>query len=360
MRFFAALWVVGYHFLPILLPGARETIPFVERGRLGVELFFILSGFILSHVYFQAFESKAFDYKKFVWARFARVYPLHLLTMAVFAAVSVMALIVGINISGDLTRLDTVWQNLTLTHAWGVSPAAAWNTPSWSISAEWFAYLAFPLFATIGMQFRQRPRTFVLLAAASIPALYLVWGGLMGSVMADQTILFGVLRIIPTFAYGMALYLWFRDGAFQSRRASAWLTVCATVAMLALAALDAFDGWIVISAGLIILGLAGLARSGDKTLGHPVLVWLGEVSFAIYMFLYVWEVLLLKVYEKLGLYVPGEALHPALWLMLPVGLMMIASAAHHLVEHPARNALRKLYGGLRPKPERTVTSSRKV
>lgn len=340
VRFFAALWVVVYHYLPVLIPGAREDIALVERGRLGVELFFVLSGFILSHVYFAAVETKQFNYGAFMWARFARIYPLHLAAFLSFAAMAVVASVVGMDIGGGLFRTDTIWQNLTLTHAWGVSPQAAWNTPSWSISAEWFAYLLFPVFALVAMRFLGRTKVLVGLAALSIPLLYIIWQAAVGENLAEQTVHFGALRIVPTFMFGMALYLWFRKGGFNTAGRAGALTVSATLAMLVLSAIGAFDGFIVIAGGFIILGLAGLSQTDSKTLSQPVMVWLGEVSFAIYMFLYVWEIFLLKGYEKLGLYVPGQGLAPMLWMALPVGLMVIATIAHHGIERPARTWLR--------------------
>ena len=79
LRFLAALWVVVYLMWPNLAVGGMPAL--AAKGYLGVELFFVLSGFILSHVYLQAFGEKRFGYKGFLWARIARVYPLHLFTL---------------------------------------------------------------------------------------------------------------------------------------------------------------------------------------------------------------------------------------------------------------------------------------
>ena len=75
LRFFAAAWVVMYTFWPDLGVGLVPVA--VTKGYLGVETFFVLSGFILSHVYLQAAGEKQFRYGGFLWARIARVYPLH-------------------------------------------------------------------------------------------------------------------------------------------------------------------------------------------------------------------------------------------------------------------------------------------
>ena len=76
MRFFAAAWVVLYHYWPLLVAGEKPAL--VARGYLGVELFFVLSGFILSHVYLESFGARTFSYGRFLWARLARIYPVHL------------------------------------------------------------------------------------------------------------------------------------------------------------------------------------------------------------------------------------------------------------------------------------------
>ena len=78
MRFFAAMWVVAMDYTPSLGLGMSSL---VAKGYLGVELFFVLSGFILSHVYMESFGERRFSYPDFLWARLARVYPVHLATL---------------------------------------------------------------------------------------------------------------------------------------------------------------------------------------------------------------------------------------------------------------------------------------
>ena len=73
LRGFAALAVVGFHFAPLM-----AGIPIFSKGFLGVDLFFLLSGFILTTVY-----SKELNVRSFFVARAARTYPLHLFTLAV-------------------------------------------------------------------------------------------------------------------------------------------------------------------------------------------------------------------------------------------------------------------------------------
>ena len=58
----------------------------IGKGYLGVELFFTLSGFILCHVYLQGFGEGGFKYADFLWARLARIYPVHVATLRAWAS----------------------------------------------------------------------------------------------------------------------------------------------------------------------------------------------------------------------------------------------------------------------------------
>jgi hypothetical protein len=72
LRICAALWVLVYHFRNHLDLGL-ERFGLAAKGYLGVDLFFILSGFILSHVYTRAWAERRFNYGSFLWARLARL-----------------------------------------------------------------------------------------------------------------------------------------------------------------------------------------------------------------------------------------------------------------------------------------------
>ena len=94
LRFFAAMWVVAFHYWPNLSP---VLPPLVAKGYLGVELFFVLSGFILCHVYLDSVADGGFRYGSFLWARLARIYPLHLATLAGIGAMALAALAAGVS-----------------------------------------------------------------------------------------------------------------------------------------------------------------------------------------------------------------------------------------------------------------------
>ena len=151
LRFFAALWVVAYHYWPSLTGGYPVL---VDKGYLGVELFFVLSGFILAHVYLDDAGAGRLNYGRFLWARLARIYPVHLVTLAAIGLMGALALALGYPMRHQVIVWSVLPQTLLLIHAWGTASVSAWNHPSWSISAEWFAYVFFPLFAAAAWALR--------------------------------------------------------------------------------------------------------------------------------------------------------------------------------------------------------------
>ena len=169
LRFYAAMWVVLFHYWPKLAVG--WTPDFVLRGYLGVELFFVLSGFILWAVYRPALETGRFRYGSFLWARLARVYPLHIATLAGVGLMAFAAVKAGFGIDPAILSWASLPANLFMVHAWGLAPEAGWNHPSWSISAEWFAYLSFPIFGWAALALKSRPWAAVAGALALMTGL---------------------------------------------------------------------------------------------------------------------------------------------------------------------------------------------
>ncbi|MCA8886093.1 MAG: acyltransferase, partial [Hyphomonadaceae bacterium] len=147
LRFIAAFWVLLYHFKDHLGLGMGQ-FGLVADGYLGVDLFFTLSGFILAHVYLTSVEDGRFGYGGFLKNRIARVYPMHLAALGAMLVLFAGAAVLGVGESNpDAFRLSDLPAHLLMIHAWGTTPTVGWNFPSWSISAEWLAYLLFPLVA---------------------------------------------------------------------------------------------------------------------------------------------------------------------------------------------------------------------
>ncbi len=143
IRGVAALWVVTLHLS--LLGQDSMTGPLgnvVAHGYLAVDLFFILSGFVMSLSYNDLFASGRSwrRYAVFLIRRTARVYPLYLVVTLVIVALSASGMSHDVSMHGIGARLLF---NMALVQSWGFSESL--DGPAWSISTEFAAYLLFPL-----------------------------------------------------------------------------------------------------------------------------------------------------------------------------------------------------------------------
>ena len=336
LRFFAALWVVLFHYWGNL---ASVAPAFVQKGYLGVELFFVLSGFILCHVYRASLEAGRFRYGAFLWARLARVYPLHLATLAGLGAVALIATAKGFRVDPNILSWASLPANLTLTQAWGFAPVAGWNHPSWSISAEWFAYLTFPLFAAGALRLKHRPLLAVGLAIGFIIALYAGFQALAGFPLTQATIRWGALRIVPCFAYGCALHSLWREKPADSSSAALAGALFSGAAVLTLASSGGPDALIVTGLGGLIFFLARLAQTGSELFSARPFVYLGEISYSVYMVCIPWKIVFVNGVNRV-FQLNGDHLPLGLWLVLLVGVVPLAALSYHLVEKPARAGLK--------------------
>jgi peptidoglycan/LPS O-acetylase OafA/YrhL len=337
LRFFAAMWVVAYQFWPAL---GRDRPMLLTKGYLGVDLFFILSGFILCHVYLPCFGERRFSYREFLWARLARIYPTHIVTLIGFGALVYVGSLVGVRAGGNVLVWPSLPAQLTLTQAWGLGPLGGWNHPAWSISAEWFAYLCFPAFVAATWAGRGRPRLSALAAFALAIGFEIGFQRVVGLVLTDATILWGAARILPPFAIGCGVYLLWSSQPLRTPAAAVAVIAASLAAALISMGIGAPDWVAIVLFGGLIYGLAGLSSAGASLLSGGVWVYLGEVSFALYMIAVPWGLAFDKGLHRL-LHLPGETLTPAMWWLQYLGALPAAIVLHHLVERPAREAMRR-------------------
>ncbi len=152
LRGIAAIFVVIFHsnlmFQTFLPPGYTQ---FIDSGWLWVDFFFVLSGFIMCYAYRKYFSdnvSRA-NFKKYIGARFARIYPLHFITTiwAFIVSVIIVKLTSGPldPFFAEVFNLKALPACLLLVQSMHVGFfTAPLNTPSWSMSTEWWAYIVFP------------------------------------------------------------------------------------------------------------------------------------------------------------------------------------------------------------------------
>jgi peptidoglycan/LPS O-acetylase OafA/YrhL len=355
VRLFLALGVVLFHFqLYWTLP--EESAGLLNRGRLGVDVFFILSGFILTHVYLQG--DRAPDYRRFLAARFARIYPAHLFVLLAMLGLVLIAPLLGVGLEPGRFNPADFASTLLLVQAWFPRESLAlWNGPAWSLSAEWFAYLTFPAYAALALRLRARPWVLIGLAALLFVALDAVYRAQFGRVLPRAEDSMGILRIVPEFLYGIGLY-YLGQRWTVSPRIAVTGALAATATMLALMQIGADDRMIVAAAGPFILSLALLTKARVRTfLSHPVALFAGEASFALYLV----HIPILMAWRNAAQAFagwPGDYRMGLGELAAMLGLTLaVAAAIHVYVERPGRRWIR---GRMAPKGADLVAARRSV
>lgn len=336
IRAFAALVVVIFHltFSEASPPGLANNL--IADGHLGVDLFFMLSGFILTHVYVQSWRDGSFSYAKFMTNRIARVYPLHLTIIGLFMLSYGAVAMLGINSAAEGRNWAHLPWHVLLLHAWGFTDSHSWNFPSWSVSAEAFAYLFFPV--SLWLVIRLRPMVSLVISvlvffAASVFSLH-VLDRPITKLMFD----FGIIRVMTEFFLGMSIYLimekyrlpdpWIRPGA-----------VISFIGFVALSAIQADERIIVLTMAVFLAMLAHLStQSRTNFLRHQTMVYLGEISYATYMVHLLVILITRTVAPKIGI---TESL--SINVLAVIGIYVLSAVLYHAIEHPGRILVRSVY-----------------
>ena len=349
IRAIAAGMVLFLHLNQAIPNAGLGGLAFVHYGYLGVDVFFVLSGFIISHVYSQELAAlNGGRYGRYLWYRVARLYPVHVAVLLVL-----IVMVMGMQAAGlkpnnpanwDVTAL--LWQ-FTLTHAWGFAPDATWNGPAWSISLEFLAYLLFPVFLLLVRPFRHP-----LAAAAGAAVLAGVFAALF--IAFDWRIkaaLVGgpaIARVLIEFGMGCLLYRAWQ--VWPKGRVWDGVAALALTAFLGLAFVGLPDLVAMPLLALFVFAVAMSAGPVQRFLATPVMVWLGEISYAVYMVHFTVILVALRVLDWSGLDKAGQGLSIGLLITAVAMVVILAALAYHVVERPARRWLRSLTRRRQPAP----------
>ena len=380
IRFVAAFWVFAYHLQGPFNVLGLLSIPVMgdvmRVGRLGVDLFFALSGFILTHTYLTRMGSsiRGSTTLRFWWLRLARIYPVHLVMLVVAGlAVFAQARILGEDIDRDWWNPIDFIKNLLLIQEWGPNPERGWNFVAWSLSMEWLAYLVFPVLVLILWRLHKKVPTFVLVIAWFAVLAPLVGYGLGTSDPYYTNNWGSTYRIATEFTAGALTYLIVQRLSERERihTPAAWLSAILPALVVAGAV---FLAWLpsaqppanavnpdaeplppyfhlaLVPLLVAWIGALALARSGvARALSTRTLVLGGFVSYSLYMTHLVWMGL-----WRAGMNVAGiesGALYAAGVVVLIVGALVIAWLMWKVVEEPAREWMRGLVGTRRTPTE---------
>jgi peptidoglycan/LPS O-acetylase OafA/YrhL len=342
IRALAAFWVVSIHLQPWLhtIPSLKALTPFFESGAVGVDIFFVLSGFILFYNYSNKLSKFVLsEYLKFIGLRFSRIFPVHLFTLLLLL---VMVLIFGPLGEPKLYTYTDFVRNLFLVHAWAVplfNATGSWNFPSWSISAEWFAYLLFPLFLWISLRVR-RQVVFPLIVISLILLLGLVYMASKFNALPTTYL----IRIIFEFLIGCLVCRIFSFG-YANHLNWGTISICSATGLLLFSyVLQVFHISELLAVPFGVLLIWSLAYGEGplvRLLSGSVLLYLGRASFAVYM---LHGIIVAFLHEFLP---PEKLLRLAagsrIVLLLGVFCSLIVGAIllYHFVEEPCRKFLRK-------------------
>jgi hypothetical protein len=314
---------------------------------LWVDYFFILSGFVMTHVYADRLrQGNRAELREYFVARVARVYPLHFMVLSTFVVVEA-----GYWLARSAGVLDFGREAFTgyfdpkllpahylLVQSWGWSRADAWNVPAWSISTEAMAYLLFPLLARFGLQRGPRIAFLLLLLCVIAPmALFVVYSRGM-----DSPGLWILLRCLMEFTLGCLLRSYApRLLAYigrELRRVLEWPTALAVFAVMVPGPHQYLAP--VVFAVLILLLAAPDSRLAAVLQAGP-LPGLGEKSYSIYL---VHTLILLLIGSTLWAYKPAwlaSAWAPPLILTVFIGtVLLVSDQTYKRIEVPARSAIR--------------------
>ncbi len=317
---------------------------------MGVTLFFVLSGFVLTINYFDRLRNPtAREIWRFGVARFARIYPLYIL---VIFYILVRQHVFGGSISGW-------WEHVLVIQAWSANLAQTYNFdgPSWSVSVECFLYASFPILVLALARLRTSRGMLLTAVAVAVAMISLAaWFVLTNRSQLswlDPQSAHHWLYVLPMtrlgdFVLGILaarLYIQARDRS-QAIKAGAPLAAGAALMILVLMAWPAnlYSAWswdvaYAIPSAAVIFGLAISPKSVPaRVLSLPALVLLGESSYAFYL-------IHQPALEYFGAGRWAVALSPStvVYELMTLGaIICIAIGLHVSVERPARLYIRRL------------------
>lgn len=349
LRFLAALWVLLHHALPRGGPGS-VTAAVGETGWLGVSLFFVLSGFLLTVRY--APDGALRGARRAFWLeRVARLAPTYLLALAF--ALPLFVRDARVQEFGAERIAAIAASVLTVQQAWRPELACEWDCPAWSLSVEAWFYLAFPLLilALGAWMMRARGRgALVLVGALAASASVFPWIERLGGGWPLPVYSLSPLARWPEFVAGIGLAGLLRD--WHPRDAGPGLGL-----------FGGGVGWLILSVGLrgpveslglhllpialpgfvlLVAGCWALRGHAAAGLDSAALVLLGEASYALYLFHAPLHGYLLAVVNR----VVGRG-YDGSWVLFAAyvaSAVALAVVVHRRFELPWRGRLRTRFG----------------
>lgn len=279
LRIVAATAVVVLHYTEYAKDNAVARFVFVhvQHFNLFVDLFFVISGFVIASQYFTK-VSNAEETKRFLWRRVARIYPLHLLTLGFYVLIAI-ALQLGLARGENPARypLSDIPVQLLMLHA-VVGDRLTFNFPSWSLSAEMVCYLLFPLLAASAARRRLSIVAIFVVAILANCAVSLLTDAGPWTEWINRG---GAFRALPSFALGIALYT-YRAKLDLAPTLRLPITV-ALIVFLLLGGLLPAALTLALAYAIVVLAIRADATRQQTLLSRSRLDRWSELTYAVYM-----------------------------------------------------------------------------
>jgi peptidoglycan/LPS O-acetylase OafA/YrhL len=353
LRGFAALMVVVYHFEEVIgrFVNAGDSM-FIRKSYLMVDLFFVMSGFIIFHVYNKDFKNSIDrrSFSKFLVARFARIYPLHFFMLLISV---LMIFITGVNPVFNPAAIPT---HILLLQSFGIHKIFTLNVPSWSISAEWWSYMIFPLVVLCINKRKWLAVTcciiFIITAYLSIMYLLPRTNPLNPLLPVphdlNSTFDYGFLRGMAGFITGMILYLFYQSNRIKNVFKKDILSLASSVVLIAAMHFGINDVLYVPLFALLVLAFASNNGHVTKLCNNRVLQYLGDISYSIYMTQLIILFFVPAIIKASGITIPTTAdktfaFSTGIWYCLFILVLSVAlsSLTYYRIEVPLRKWINK-------------------
>ncbi len=374
LRGIAATLVVFFHYHIFIAPLTMPENFMISKLYLMVDLFFVLSGFIMSHVYGEWFKRKIEKEKilQFIKARFARIYPLHIFT---FFYLFMWIIYMKSQIVFEQTPviIQNIFDNsvifgiLTLTHAWGTHMEATWNTASWSISVELFLYILFPFIVWI--MNRQQYFIKIVLAIGALMSLfylsYVIEPKWIEEITTQRQFTpeqlkyrplntidiitgFALLRGACSFIFGMITYEVYKNRIWKQMLKNGYWFLVIWAGLFLFWFKDLLPDPLAIPVfSLLVLQAAYAEGHLRKILNGRIFKYLGDISYSIYM-VHIPIILTVFIVSLIrgGMPLPPDKIDFSQnWigaLILYIIVIFVAAITYRFIEKPARNKLRRI------------------
>lgn len=319
---FAYLVLLG-HYNAEVFP-ELDTFTKFASTYLAVDLFFLLSGFVLTHAYFDRPNFRLWDFTK---QRIFRLWPLHMATLLGFLALMLLA--------GDDVNWIGFALNVLLLHNIGIGDwdMVGFNYPSWSLSVEFVANLVVAALFVLVPGRRWNSLMLACISTACAVILYFNYSSLDLQLSNVFTVVnAGLLRCTMTFTAGILAYRFFRANQAWFERTSTPRNVIYGVLLVAFLATLCIPGRNKIDflyVGFYFIVLLILANPGPFWMKvFAPTRFLGDIAFSLYMV----HMLVVKALKEFYIwpydYLTGLAI-------IVVVSTPLAFAAFHWIERPS-------------------------